>query len=99
MRGQCVATVALKGNLLSFYTRVYACYWTMSLLKRSDYFISLNPEAKKRCESKVTSTGLNLDPYVIEDEKWTICEERFHTIKVNNVHGDALPAFLKCRLT
>ena len=39
----------------------------MALLRKSEYLCSLSVEARRQYESKVTGTGLSLDPYVIEE--------------------------------
>jgi hypothetical protein len=40
-----------------------------SLLKTSEYFTSLSNTSKQQYELKITSTGLKVDPYIIEN--WT----------------------------
>ena len=39
--------------------------------KKSEYFAQLSAEAKIRYESKLTSAGLDIDPYCIEESLWT----------------------------
>ena len=34
---------------------------------KSEYLLSLSVEAKQRYESKITGTGLDVDPYVIDE--------------------------------
>ena len=43
----------------------------MALTKKSEYFAQLSDEAKIRYESKLTSAGLDIDPYCIEESLWT----------------------------
>ena len=43
----------------------------MALTKKSEYFAQLSAEAKIRYESKLTSAGLDIDPYCIEESLWT----------------------------
>ena len=38
----------------------------------SEYTQSLSVVSRARYESKVTSTGLNTDPYAIDDSQWAI---------------------------
>ena len=40
-----------------------------ALQRRSEYLLSLSAEAKQRYENKITGTGLDVDPYVIDE--WT----------------------------
>ena len=42
---------------------------TTALLRKSEYLLSLSVEAKQRYENKITGTGLDVDPYVINE--WT----------------------------
>jgi len=47
------------------------CKVIMALIKKSEYFTQLSTEAKNHYELKVTSTGLNVDPYCIDESLWT----------------------------
>ena len=41
----------------------------------SEYTQSLSAVSRARYESKVTSTGLNTDPYAIDDSQWSTSPE------------------------
>lgn len=43
----------------------------MALAKKSEYFAQLSKEAKARYEGKVTSAGLDVDPYCINESLWS----------------------------
>lgn len=47
------------------------CKVIMALIKKSEYFAQLSTEAKARYKCKVTSAGLNIDPYCIDESLWT----------------------------
>ena len=42
-----------------------------SLEKLSSYYSGLSAEAKQRYQQKIATTGLKVDPYVIEESQWT----------------------------
>ena len=43
----------------------------MALTRKSEYFNTLSTTSKKRYETKVTTTRLQVDPYAIADNLWT----------------------------
>ena len=43
----------------------------VSLLHRSEYLHGLSAQVRARYDSKVLCTGLDIDPYTIEDAKWS----------------------------
>ena len=43
----------------------------MALLKVSEYYTTLSVEGKKRYETKLLVSGLDRDPYAIEESEWT----------------------------
>ena len=43
----------------------------MGLQRKSDYLCGQSAEARERYESKVKCTGLNVDPYGIEESEWS----------------------------
>ena len=43
----------------------------MALSRMSEYFSNLTAGARKRYEVKVTSTGLSIDPYCIDESEWS----------------------------
>ena len=55
----------------------------MALALKSEYLCSLSAEAKLRYESKVISSGLNLDPYTIK--VWTQDPETVPSLQWSDV--------------
>ena len=43
----------------------------MNMQRKSEYFANLIVDSQRRYESKVISSGLNIDPYAIDDSQWT----------------------------
>ena len=43
----------------------------MNMQRKSEYFANLAVDSQRRYESKVISSGLNIDPYAIDDSQWT----------------------------
>ena len=58
-------------HVLENKTEAAICKVIMALTKKSEYLAQLSTETKTRYELKVTSTGLNVDPYCIDESLWT----------------------------
>ena len=43
----------------------------IEIQRKSEYFANLSADSQRRYESKVISSGLNIDPYAIDDCQWT----------------------------
>ena len=55
------------------------------LAKRSEYLLQLSSEARARLEAKISSVGLNVDPYAIDSDKWSRNPEVLPKVKWSDV--------------